>query len=156
MPTLTPDDAGNIARVCRDDPPEELDAVKLRDAALALDAEVARLESELSRWRATAQRLAAAEGRAASAGAPLELRWDSGGRRHYLNGEPVHAGAQLAVLTPQGWLRCRYESRHGRAVGAEGLTGLAYIALAGSWEGAAFAIPDDARLAWPADVGLGR
>lgn len=32
---MTPDDAGNLARVCRDDPPEALEAATLREAALA-------------------------------------------------------------------------------------------------------------------------
>lgn len=153
---ITPDDAGNIARLSREYAPEALDAVKLRTAALVLDEEVSRLEAELARWRATAQRLAAAEGRTATAGAPLELRRNPGGWRHYLNGVPVHAGTQLAILTLDGWLRCRYESRHGHAVDGDGLTGLAYIALAGHWESKSFTIPGGARLAWPADVGLGR
>lgn len=39
----------------------------------------------------------------------LELGRDSGGRRHYLSGRPVHAGVVLELLTVNGWLRGRYE-----------------------------------------------
>lgn len=40
----------------------------------------------------------------------LELR-DEGisGLRHYLDGEPVHAGDSLELLTGDGWRRGRYE-----------------------------------------------
>jgi hypothetical protein len=35
---------------------------------------------------------------------------DAGGRRHFLDGRPVHAGMTLELLLPDGqWLRGRYE-----------------------------------------------
>lgn len=42
-------------------------------------------------------------------GRPLELRRDPGGLRHYLDGQPVHAGQSLEVLMSRGWVACRYE-----------------------------------------------
>jgi len=55
----------------------------------------------------------------------LELKHEEGGYRHYLNGEPVHAGNQLRLWLPAvqspghpgyrpgGWVWARYESRPG-------------------------------------------
>jgi hypothetical protein len=42
--------------------------------------------------------------------APLRDGRDSGGRRHYLMGEPVHAGDRIMLLTRWGWLPGRFES----------------------------------------------
>lgn len=46
------------------------------------------------------------------AGARLELRKEPGGFRHYLAGEPVHAGTPLDLLMADGsWLPGRYENQ---------------------------------------------
>jgi len=39
----------------------------------------------------------------------LELQHESGGRRHYLNGEPVHAGEILEMYRDGKWITGRYE-----------------------------------------------
>ena len=43
------------------------------------------------------------------AGERLELKQESGGLRHYLAGEPVHAGALLEFQREDGsWMLARY------------------------------------------------
>lgn len=42
-------------------------------------------------------------------GQRLELRREAGGARHYLGGEPVHAGDKLEVWREGAWLCGRYE-----------------------------------------------
>ena len=40
----------------------------------------------------------------------LELKWELGGPRNYLDGKPLHAGDLLEVLEPNGsWVLARYE-----------------------------------------------
>jgi hypothetical protein len=42
-------------------------------------------------------------------GQRLELRREAGGLRHYLGGEPVHAGDLLELWRDGAWLTGRYE-----------------------------------------------
>lgn len=49
-------------------------------------------------------------------GHELTLGRDGGGPRHFLDGQPVHAGAALDLLMPSGkWLPVRYESAYPHA-----------------------------------------
>lgn len=75
-------------------------------------------------------------------GLPLVLGRDSGGERHFLDGERVYAGAALWLETEDGWFPVRYESQWpwGR------LRGVLYgITITGD---SAADIPPGARFAW--------
>lgn len=148
--TMTADDACNVLSLAEDDPPDVLDAVSLRTAGLALVEETRRLEREVQRWRALAQAEGRRSGRPVVEGAELVEEVDAGGRRHYLDGAPVHAGQPLCLLTHDGWLAGRYESR--RSAGG-GLAGVFHFRLPGVWDDAGIPIPSRARLAWPEQLG---
>lgn len=79
---------------------------------------------------------------------------DGGGRRHFLDGRPVHAGAALELLLADGhWLRGRYEWSY-----AAGQAPTLHIALGGPDEAqrqdatpaVSFALPARTVLRWPA------
>jgi hypothetical protein len=83
----------------------------------------------------------------------LILGRTEGGLRHFLNGEPVHAGARLELQLDGGnWLPVRYEWSF-----SETTPPMAYVALAlpEPAQGIAgppliqFALPTDAILRWP-------
>lgn len=102
------DEARSVVRRCAD--PADFDReVTLSEAKAALVTLGTALDSaELARQRAqaTTRRLSA---RTTDDGASLRLGEDTGSPRHFLQGEPVHAGEPLLLLTTDGWLRVRYE-----------------------------------------------
>jgi hypothetical protein len=78
----------------------------------------------------------------------LELKYEDGGYRHYLGGEPIHAGTQLRLYLNDAvpvlmrevggkWVWARYESRDG---------GKASLYLAGD---RVLDLKPDMRLRWP-------
>lgn len=91
--------------------------------------------------------------RAGPRGEVLKLVHEIGGLRHYLGGEPVHAGDLLELRLPGGaWVLGRYEWSF-RA----GSAPCFYVTLGGDWERDAaldpvqtcLALPQAARLRWP-------
>lgn len=82
----------------------------------------------------------------------LVLAEDGGGRRHFLAGRPVHAGAGLELrLRDDVWVRIRYEWSWRADEAPRG-----YLALGGrgealGWEPEAveFKLPERAELRWP-------
>lgn len=81
-------------------------------------------------------------------GAPLIDGVDGGGRRDFLIGRPVHAGEGLFLLTCAGWHPVGYESN---VAGSEPVL---YLPLPGTWQDVVFAVPREARLAWPEQLRL--
>lgn len=105
-PRMHPDDASNVIRGAERDP-MDVTIPGLVAAGRSLADEVQQLRLELQR---AAARLRMTDSRAARvAGAPLVLGEDAGGRRHFLVGQPVPAGAGLYLLTAIGWMPGRYE-----------------------------------------------
>lgn len=84
----------------------------------------------------------------------LEIRRESGGLRHYLQGEPVSAGTVLELLMSDGsWLSGRYEWGFRRD---EPALFCKYVRVPGvdldgypNREQVCFALPKDALLRWP-------
>jgi hypothetical protein len=56
-------------------------------------------------------------------GYEMDGRLEDGGWRHYLAGRPVHAGDQLRLWQPGGWVWARFETR-----GDRGYDGVLYLA----------------------------
>lgn len=88
----------------------------------------------------------------------LTLGRDRGGRRHYLAGEPVHAGAALDLLLPDGtWWPGRYESAWASELAEPTPTAMFHGGLGGPWIDnrtdttvqVDFPLPADAVLRWP-------
>lgn len=90
----------------------------------------------------------------------LVLSTDAGGWRHFLDGQPVHAGSQLELrLADDLWVPVRYEWSWVRARPPR-----AYLSLGGRGERIgpewapdpiSFALPARAELRWPTDDGRG-
>ena len=87
----------------------------------------------------------------------LVLGGDAGGLRHFLAGQPVHAGTYLELRLPdERWVVVRYEWNW-----QAGVRPRAYLALGGRGEGLGYApvvefsLPENAELRWPAEP-LGR
>lgn len=89
----------------------------------------------------------------------LVLARDAGGRRHFLDGRPVHAGTVLELLLADGrWLRVRYEwswndeppTAH-FALGAPAEAQRQEVAPVASLQ-----LPSGAVLRWPAERGSDR
>jgi hypothetical protein len=83
----------------------------------------------------------------------LLLGTDAGGLRHFLAGQPVHAGTALELRLPDDrWILVRYEWSWDTAVRPR-----AYLALGGRGEAlgyaelVAFPLPERAELRWPAE-----
>ena len=142
------EDALAVARNCRDeyegDDGLDVSADSAKRAAIKLAAELEMSAGRLRWAEATMERLDGAGER--GTGETLLLGQGSGGPRHFLDGEPVHAGEILLLLTVDGWLGVRYEWSFD--VNSEPT---AYMALPGAFETTQipFRIPADARLAWP-------
>lgn len=93
----------------------------------------------------------------------LDLRRDRwGGWRHYLAGEPVHAGAPLELLLPNSsWWAGRYESCWPPGSRDGGPTAMFYGPVGGPWVTndtdtrivIHFPLPADAVLRWPVREG---
>jgi hypothetical protein len=89
----------------------------------------------------------------------LVLGRDSGGMRHFLANQPVHAGTGLELrLADDVWVRVRYEWSYMAAEPPR-----AYLALGGRGEElgyepgpVSFLLPTRAELRWPAGEGRGR
>lgn len=87
---------------------EEQAEIQLRDALEAgkvLERECRNLSIKLE-----VQRARCAHAKTSPEGSPLRQGATLGGRRYYLEGEPVHAGEPLLLLTRWGWIPGRYES----------------------------------------------
>lgn len=99
-------------------------------------------------------KVAEAEARAAKfiggdhRGDHLVLGEDAGGRRHFLAGRPVRAGAGLCLLTRYGWMQGRYEWSYDERPPR-------FYHTLPHGERVEMELPYGARLAWPADLGLG-
>ncbi len=152
--TRSIDDAIHIADVSHDavqDSGYEPDGDNMRRLAIAaqqLVQEIYALRAELERERARSRDLARPE-RPRAEGHPLRDGKDSGGRRHWLGGRPVHAGQPLYLLTLLGWYAVRYESNMPKG------PALLYFDLPGAREESVVAIPDGdsgVRLAWPDEL----
>ena len=78
---------------------------------------------------------------------------DRGGRRHFLDGRPVHAGMMLELLLPDGgWLQGRYEWSYvagQRPTFHVTLGGPAEAERQGELPGVSFELPARAVLRWP-------
>lgn len=98
-------------------------------------------------------KLAEAEARAATfiggdhRGDHLVLGEYAGGRRHFLAGRPVRAGAGLCLLTRYGWMQGRYEWSYDERPPR-------FYHTLPHGEQVEMELPYGARLAWPADLGL--
>jgi hypothetical protein len=141
---MTIEDATNVVNVLSDDlacDPNQ-DVRELATAASRLVRHIAEQSSELERERARRRGLARGEARVPD-GNPLEVGTDGGGRREFLAGRPVHAGEALFLLTCAGWHPVRYESN------LPAREPVLYLPLPGVWQDVVFAVPRDARLAWP-------
>jgi hypothetical protein len=141
---MTIEDATNVVNVLSDDlacDPNE-DVRELATAASRLVRHIAEQSSELERERARRRGLARGEARVPD-GNPFEVGTDGGGRREFLAGRPVHAGEALFLLTCAGWHPVRYESN------LPAREPVLYLPLPGVWQDVVFAVPRDARLAWP-------
>jgi len=141
------DCALSIARDCRDeatDPTIEVTEEAAKRAAVALLEEVTTSEGKLRRMHAALQRLE--DGRPRHTGEQLCLRQDGGGWRHFLDGDPVHAGNTLLLLTTDGWLTIRYEWCFD-----PNRSPTAYVYLPGAFgdDDVPMRLPETARLAWP-------
>lgn len=74
----------------------------------------------------------------------LVLGTDAGGLRHFVDGQPVHAGYVLEVELEDGtWVQMRYEWNFTRDAPP-----VFYLALAGPAV-AKVTLPESARLRWP-------
>lgn len=88
----------------------------------------------------------------------LILDRDAGGWRHYLAGQPIHAGSPLDLLLQGGtWWPGRYESAWPPGWETTGPVALFYAALGGPWDTndtdtsvtVSFPLPASAVLRWP-------
>lgn len=105
--------AMSVARRCRDEESGEDDydepvaVARVKAACIRLAAETTAATNDALWSRAALLRM---ENRSVSGhGARLDMRRDGGGHRHFLDGEAVHAGDGLELMTASGWLRIRYE-----------------------------------------------
>jgi len=128
--------------VSDDDDALEISANDAKGATIALAEALSAAEGQLRRTRAALSRLE--DGQARGTDAELLLGADSGGARHFLDGEAVHAGDILLLLTVDGWLGVRYEWSFDPESEP-----VAYASLPGAFAGTqvAFRIPEGARLA---------
>lgn len=126
-----------------------LDAPELRAAALRMTQVAQRLAEEVRRLTRELSWAKARTGQSAVTGAhvrghTLEEGRSPGGPRHYIDGQPVNAGAPICLLMHTGWVRGRYEW------GFEpGTPGRFYFGLPGCYDSVSVAIPAAARVAWP-------
>jgi hypothetical protein len=144
---MTVDDAINVAKVAGDLRARDVDE-EVRELAIAarrLARQVEEQSLELERERARRRDRGSRDARGPD-GAPLIDSQDGGGRRDFLAGRPVHAGEGLFLLTCAGWHPVRYESN----VGCGGP--VLYLPLPGAWQEVVFAVPRQARLAWPDEI----
>ena len=146
-PLMDLEDALSVGRRCRRDDEDddlEVSADDARQAAIALAAAFKSADTDRRCLRAALQRRD--DCRPRNAGSELRLGVDHGGRRHFLDGEAVHAGNTLLLLTVDGWLPVRYEWSFDPATEPVG-----YVALPGAFgeSAAPLRLPSDARLAWP-------
>lgn len=145
---MTIEDATNVVNVLSDvlacDANE--DVRELATAARQLVRHIAEQSSELERERARRRSLPRGDVRVPD-GNPLKEGTDGGGRRDFLAGRSVHAGEPLFLLTCAGWHPVRYESN------CPAREPVLYLPLPGVWEDVVIAVPRDARLAWPEELG---
>ena len=79
-------------------------------------------------------------------GARLELVRERSGLRHFLAGQPIHAGYGLELQLEGGsWIAGRYEWSF-----REGTRPVLYVAIAGGGL-VSFEIPENALLRWPSE-----
>jgi len=144
---MTIDDAINVANMLSDVLASDAsnNARELGVAARRLVRHICEQSCELERERARTQALARGHARFTD-GHPLEEGADGGGRRDFLAGRPVHAGQTLYLLTCCGWQGVRYESN------LPNMAPVLYMPLPGVRHDVAFAVPRDARLAWPDEL----
>jgi hypothetical protein len=147
---MTIDDAVNIVNVANDSLARHADedVRRLANAAKQLVSHVAEQSREIERERAR-RRALAREGARLVEGHRLEEGTDSGGRRDFLAGCAVHAGQTLYLLTFVGWHGVRYESNMPRKAP------LIYLSLPGNQQEVVFAVPREARFAWPEELRWG-
>ena len=100
-------------------------------------------------WRAVAN-AAMKQGAVQAVGECMTVEEDAGGLRGYLNGRPMHAGCEIALLTHQGWLSGGYEYRFDRQ--AMQLNPLFVFTIPGGDDTVGFRLPPQAYLAWPSDL----
>lgn len=115
------------------------------DLVLSLVPAWAAVKGALRDQAAMIERLQAALGTQrgrSSVGCALELRKESGGRRHFLAGRPVLCGTTLLLLTKIGWLPGRYEWDF---YGAPEF----HFSLPGSRDKISVPLPASSSLAWP-------
>lgn len=135
------EDARDALACAKMEEPEQLDAVKMRDAGLALADHVQELVREVERLQA---RLKEADPQRVNVrGGAITLEEDFGGPRHYLEGRPISAGSGLLLLTELGWTLGRYESRYP--------IGVYYLYLPGAHL-VSITITEEMRFAWPDQV----
>jgi hypothetical protein len=144
---LSIEDAINVANVAYSCLPHDAnrDYRELVAAARRLVRHITEQREELERERARRHGLAREDARAE--GHPLIEGRDAGGRRDFLNGRAVHAGAGLYLLTERGWYPVRYESS--MPAGPSVL----YLALPGAQQEMIVTIPWEAYFAWPDELG---
>lgn len=146
-PQMDIDEARTVARRCAE--PLEFDCeVPLPRAKQAVIALAAALEEARLARACDAAARSHRPADAAETGEPLRLGEDHGGPRHFLGGEPVHAGEPLLLLTADGWLRVRYEWSFRPAAEP-----LGYVTLPGAFEQpqAPLRLPPEARFRRPTE-----
>jgi hypothetical protein len=139
---MTIDDAINVVRVLSEVLAHDGDE-DVRELVAAAKHLVRQLEEqacELERERAR-RHLMSRNGSPLPDGNPLLEGRDSGGRRDFLAGRPVHAGEGLYLLTCAGWHAVRYESNVPREP-------VLYMPLPGVREDVVLAVPREARFTW--------
>ena len=144
-PLMSVDDALNVVRCASSD--DQIDVAEIIAAGLALAAHVTALARELERHRARSIDHRATQRGPQAPGHELHQAIEVGGMRHFLHGEPVHAGQGLHLLTFVGWLAGRYEWSF-----RPGTLPLFFFSLPGVGEESCIRIPSAARLAWPTEV----
>jgi hypothetical protein len=145
---MTIEDATNVVNVLSDvlacDANE--DVRELATAARQLVRHIAEQSSELERERARRREVWRVV-TCASRTNPLKEGTDGGERRDFLAGRSVHAGEPLFLLTCAGWHPVRYECN------CPAREPVLYLPLPGVWEDVVIAVPRDARLGWPEELG---
>ena len=144
-PTMSPDDAQNVVRLAADDDLATLNVPQLVEAAGVLETEVRSLNDQLEQVRAAARRL---PDRASVEGHEMILGESEGGPRFYLDGQSMHAGDGIHLLTVSGWLPGRYEYHWSQG---EDLRPFFHFTIAGVYQEVSIRIPPHARLAWPSE-----
>lgn len=143
---MTIEDAVNVVRVLSevlahdgDEDVREL-VVAAKHLVRQVEEQACELERERARRRGTGR-----NGSPVPDGDPLLEGRDSGGRRDFLAGRPVHAGDCLYLLTCAGWHGVRYEFNVQREP-------VLYMPLPGVREDVVLAVPREARFTWPGAV----